>query len=314
MSNREEGAGAIERLAQVLTEETGCEARTGELLAAHTSFRIGGPADLFLLVPGEPELARLLPALRQRGLRYLVLGNGTNLLFSDQGYRGAVIWLGEAFRHVMRTGRGLVAGAAVPLPVVARAAAEAELAGCEFLAGIPGSLGGAVCMNAGAWGASLSDVVSRVWTVNPAGEQMSYAAAELGFAYRTSRLQGSREVVTRVEFTLRPDEASEIKRRTAELLEARRRTQPAGQPNAGSVFKNPPGGKAGQLLEAAGVKGLRRGGAEVSPLHANFIVNAGGATAADVLWLIGEMKRRVVERSGIQLEPELRLISEDYEG
>ncbi|MGE5508271.1 MAG: UDP-N-acetylmuramate dehydrogenase [Chitinophagales bacterium] len=308
MRDGEEGAGTIDRLANALSEETGCEVKTGEPLASHTSFRIGGPADLFMTVPGDRELERLLPALGRRGLRYFVLGNGTNLLFSDDGFRGAVIRLGEHFRQIARTGRELSAGAAVALPAIARAAADAELAGCEFLAGIPGSLGGAVCMNAGAWGASLSDIVSRVWVVDRQGDRVSYGGAEMAFGYRTSRLLGSGEVVTRVELALHPGEVSEIRRRTAELLEARRRSQPLGVPNAGSVFKNPPGGKAGRLLEEAGVKGLRRGGAEVSRVHANFIVNTGGATAADVLWLVREMQRRVFVQTGVMLEPELRLV------
>lgn len=301
----------VTALARELAEETGCRVQTHEPLADHTSFRIGGPADLFVVVPGERELEKLLPVLSRSGRPWVVLGNGTNLLVADAGYRGVVVRLGEGFRTLTRTARGLAAGAATPLPALARAAVEAGLAGCEFLAGIPGTVGGAVHMNAGAWGASLADIVAAVNTRREDGAEAVYVPAELHFGYRTSRFAGSREVVTRVEVALQPGEAEEIKRRTAELMAARRRTQPVGLPSAGSVFKNPPGAKAGQLLEAAGVKGLRRGGAQVSEIHANFIVNTGGATAADVLGLISELQRRVEERFGVALEPEIQLLGVD---
>ncbi|MDI6870248.1 MAG: UDP-N-acetylmuramate dehydrogenase [Bacillota bacterium] len=299
----------LSELAGQLEGETGCSVWALEPLAAHTSFRIGGPADLFAVVPGEKELSRLLPALGQLGRPWVVVGNGTNLLVADDGYRGVVVRLGVGFRQLSRTARGLAAGAAVPLPALTRAAVDAELTGCEFLSGIPGTVGGAVVMNAGAWGASLSDILAGVTTFRPDGTEAAYTPSELGFGYRTCLLAGSGEVVTRVETALRPGERESIRHRTAELLAARRRTQPQG-PSAGSVFKNPPGAKAGQLLEAVGAKGLRRGGAEVSRVHANFIVNTGGATAADVAWLIKELQRRVEERFGTRLEPEVKFLGE----
>lgn len=295
-------------LAGELAAETGCRTYVEEPLAAHTSFRLGGPADLYVVVPGERELSSLLPALARLGRPWTVLGNGTNLLVADEGYRGVAVRLGEGFRTLKRTARGLAAGAAVALPALARTAVDAELAGCEFLSGIPGTIGGAVRMNAGAWGASLADIVTEVNVRRGDGSEHAYARDELGFGYRSSRLAEGGEVVTRVEVALQPGNGEEIRRRTAELLAARKRTQPLGLPSAGSVFKNPPGAKVGELLEAVDAKGLRRGGAEVSGLHANFIVNTGGATAADVRWLIGELQRRVVERFGIALEPEVKFL------
>ncbi|MGE5552440.1 MAG: UDP-N-acetylmuramate dehydrogenase [Betaproteobacteria bacterium] len=297
----------LEALAERLTRETGCSVWIREPMAAHTSFGIGGPADLFVVAPGEKELSLLLPALTQLQLPWLVIGNGSNLLVADEGYRGVVVRLGVGFRQLARTARGLTAGAAVSLPALARAAVDAELTGAEFLSGIPGTVGGAVTMNAGAWGASLSDILVSVVTCKADGTQGGYAPAEVGFGYRTSGLTGTGEVVTRVEVALQPGEREAIRRRTAELLAARRRTQPPGR-SAGSVFKNPPGAKAGQLLEAVGAKGLQRGGAEVSKIHANFIVNVGAATAADVRWLVEELQRRVRERFGIALEPEIKFV------
>lgn len=310
MSETGEGRAEPAAVAAELSAATGCPVWASEPMSAHTSFRIGGPADLFVLVPGERELTRLLPALGRLGRPWVVVGNGTNLLVADEGYRGVAVRLGDGFRHLNRTARGLLAGAALPLPTLARAAVDAELAGCEFLAGIPGTVGGAVRMNAGAWGASLSEIVASVTVRQPDGTEAGYTPAALEFGYRTSRLLRTPEVVTRVEVALPPGEREAIRRRTAELLAARRRTQPQG-PSAGSVFKNPPGDKAGRLLEAVGAQGLRHGGAEVSSRHANFILNTGGATAADVRWLIRELQWRVRERFGVTLEPEIQFLGSE---
>lgn len=306
--NGEERA-ELSRLAERLAAETGCFVWVLEPMAAHTSFRIGGPADLFVVAPGEKALARLLPALDQAKRPWVAVGNGTNLLVADEGYRGVVVRLGEGFRQLRRSAQGLVAGGALPLPAMARGAVDAGLTGAEFLSGIPGTVGGAVRMNAGAWGTSLGDILTSVTTCRSDGREGVYVPSELGFAYRQSRLTGTGEVVTRIEVALLPGEREEIRRRTAELLSARRRSQPVG-PSAGSVFKNPPGAKAGKLLEEVGAKGLRVGGARVSELHANFILNAGGATAADVVDLIRELRRRVHERFGILLETEIRFLGE----
>ncbi|HHW15124.1 MAG TPA: UDP-N-acetylmuramate dehydrogenase [Firmicutes bacterium] len=307
MKNDREERAELSELAERLAAETGCFVWALEPMAAHTSFRIGGPADLFVVAPGEKELARLLPALDQSGRPWVAVGNGTNLLVADEGYRGIVVRLGEGFRQLSRSAQGLVAGGALPLPALARGAVDAGLAGAEFLSGIPGTVGGAVRMNAGAWGASLSDILVSVATCRSDGREGVYLPAELDFGYRRSRLTGTGEVVTRIEVALHPGEREEIRRRTAELLAARKRSQPSG-PSAGSVFKNPPGGKAGKLLEEVGAKGLRFGGAQVSEVHANFIINTGGATAADVLSLMRELQRRVNERFGILLEPEIRFL------
>jgi UDP-N-acetylmuramate dehydrogenase len=309
MTQRLAGEQELSALAEELAAETDCSVAVREPMAAHTSFRIGGPADLYAVAPGEKELGRLLPALERLGRPWLVVGNGTNLLVADEGYRGVVVRLGRGFRQLTRTARGLAAGAAVPLPALAGAAVDAGLTGAEFLTGIPGTVGGAVRMNAGAWGSSLANLLSSVTLIGADGTRAVHGPEELGFGYRTSRLTGSGEVVIRVAVALRPGEREAIRNRMAALLADRQRTQPSG-PSAGSVFKNPPGAKAGQLLEAVGAKGLRRGGAEVSQLHANFIINTGSATATDVKALIEELQRRVRERFGLVLEPEIRLLGE----
>lgn len=278
-------------------------------MSRHTSFRVGGPADLYVRPADFPSLEAARAILAEAGLPVLVIGLGTNLLVRDGGIRGAVVstarlsgWRVDGTRMLAQSGS--------PLAALAREAARQGLSGLEFAAGIPGTLGGAVVMNAGAHGMSMADVVERV-TVQGRGGRTVLHRDELEFTYRSSSLRGRDLVVVEAVLNLRPSSGAEVRQRMQALLEVRRRTQPRGVPSAGSFFRNPPGVAAGFLIEQAGCKGMRVGGAEVSPVHANFLVNVGGATAADILALAARVRERVAERFGLWLEPEVEIVGED---
>lgn len=285
------------------------DVRSSEPMSRHTSFRVGGPADLYVRPADLPSLEAARAVLAEAGLPVLVVGLGTNLLVRDGGVRGAVLstarlsgWRVDGTRVVAQSGS--------PFPALAREAARLGLSGLEFAAGIPGTLGGAVIMNAGAHGMSLADVIERV-TVRGRAGQAVLGGDELGLSYRSSALRGQDLVVTEAVLQLRPSSSTEVQERMRALLEVRRRTQPRGVPSAGSFFRNPPGAAAGFLIEQAGCKGMRVGGAEVSRVHANFLVNRGGATAGDILALAAAVRRRVAERFGVWLEPEVETVGED---
>lgn len=284
------------------------EIRPGEPLAVHTTLRIGGPADVYVLPAGEEDVAAAVRAARLLGMPVTVLGRGSNVLVPDEGVRGMVLNPVAATTWLRFTGCRVEVGAGYPLPGLVRAAVERGLGGLEELGGIPGSVGGALCMNAGAGGQTIGEVTVWVDTVGPGGERYRLFPEELAFGYRYSRLLEGAGIVVAAALDLRPAAREALRRRLRDGEARRRRTQPLDMPNAGSVFKNPPGDHAGRLLEEAGCKGLRVGGAQISPRHANFIVNLGGATAADVLTLMGEAYRRVRDALGVRLEPEIRLL------
>ncbi|MDI3279983.1 MAG: UDP-N-acetylmuramate dehydrogenase [Bacillota bacterium] len=289
------------------------ELRRGEPLWKHTSFRIGGPARLFLVAEGRDDLRLFSRLGQERGAAgWFVLGAGTNVLISDAGVEEPVLKLGQAFRTLERRRSAVRAGGALPLPRLARVASEWGLSGLEWAAGIPGSVGGAVAMNAGAFGGQMADVVKSVAVLDlTSGREEEWPAERLNFGYRTTALQGADKVVTAAYLELRPAQRREaVRERMEELLRRRREKQPLGLPSAGSVFRNPPGDAAGRLIEAAGCKGMRRGDAQVSPHHANFIVNLGQARASDVWALIQEVSRRVRERFGVELALELKLVGD----
>jgi len=277
-------------------------------LAPRTAVRVGGPADL-LVRPADPDaLAELLRAVRELSVPLTILGGGANTLVADAGVRGVVLRLPQSFGEERQDGARLVLGAGAPISRLWSRAHAAGLVGMEFVAGIPGTLGGAVAMNAGTKLGEMKDVVSAVELATAEGAGFLPAAA-LSFAYRTCRLpEGA--VVTRVELSLRPGDVAESARLMEEDRDRRRRTQPLDRPTFGSTFANPPGDFAGRLIEAVGLKGHRVGGATWSPVHANFISNLGGATARDVLALMALARRRVKERFGISLETEVRLVGE----
>jgi UDP-N-acetylmuramate dehydrogenase len=284
-----------------------------------STYRVGGPVAVLVRAEDVSALAAVAQVVRRHRPRLLVIGRGSNLLMSDDGFSGLVVVLEGEFEAIELpdgASRPLRAGGAVPLPVLARRAAAAGLSGLEFFVGIPGSVGGAVRMNAGGHGRETVEVLQRAWVLDlldDAGDAAAHArsAADLDLGYRHSNLHVS-EVVTAAEFTVTPDEADACEARVAEIVRWRREHQPGGQ-NAGSVFRNPPGDSAGRLIDAAGLKGLRVGGAVVSDKHANFFQAEPGATARDVIDLVAEVKRRVADATGVELVPELHVVGDDTE-
>lgn len=292
----------------------GVRVRRDEPLARHTSMRVGGPADLFCEVESEQALAALVRAARAAHLPVFLLGGGTNLIVGDRGVRGVTVKLGRSFARtewVAEDGSGaaVIAGAAANFKRVVLEISERGYRGVEFGEGIPGTIGGGVRMNAGAFGGEIADVTVAIRGVNAAGELVRIPRAQLGFAYR--RLDLPRGfAVTALEMRVERGEPEAIARAIAEAKRKRGRHQPLGQPNAGSIFKNPSGDFAGRLIELCALKGLRVGAAQVSPQHANFIVNTGGATASEVRDLMREVRDTVWRRRGVWLEPEVRLVGE----
>ena len=283
-------------------------------LAPLTTWKIGGPAQYLAVAAGLEEVFRLMALAQERGWPLFFLGRGSNLLIADAGLPGLTLHLARSLQILARRGDTLRAGAGVSLPRLARTAAALGFSGFEFLAGIPGSVGAAVRLNAGADGRDLAAVLSRVWVATPQLQLLEFRAGELGLGYRSSRLlYFPHWLVVEAEFLLSnqaPPEA--VRRRLRELQAARRARQPANYRNCGSVFKNPKAGPAaGLLIEAAGCKGLRRGGAQVSRKHANFILNQGRATAAQVKALIAEIQERVWRTQGVALEREVVILPDD---
>jgi UDP-N-acetylmuramate dehydrogenase len=295
--------------------ETQLRARFGERVRASmpladlTSFRIGGPADLFVNVEDETELMHAKAAAYRAGVPCFCLGAGTNLLVSDRGMRGLVVRLGDGFGKIEIDGTKVVAGAAAAFGALVQAVVDRGLEGLEFGEGIPGTVGGGLVMNAGAFGGEIAKVVKLVHGVNEAGEALALTKDDVKFAYRRTDLP-SHFIITRVDFELAHGDRERLMSRVADLHAKRASRQPRGVPNAGSIFKNPPGNFAGKLLEGAGLKGTRLGRAAFSDQHANFIVNLGGAQAAEVRALIDMARSKVKEQSGVLLEPEVRLVGD----
>ena len=284
----------------------GVEVLRDEPLARHTYMRVGGPARWFATPANPDELDRLVEWARAAGLRVRVLGGGSNVLVSDAGVDALVISLRRACGATHFDGARTDVGAGVMLPAIARAAAERDLGGLEFAIGIPGALGGALQTNAGIGdGRCIGPLVESVEVLDPARGRRTLERSDLDFEYRTSSLRGSGLVVLAATLVLEPRPRAEVETEMRRLLEARQRSQPTAEPNAGSMFRNPPGDYAGRLIEAAGCKGLASGAARVSELHANFIVHDGSARAADVVALMSEVQRRVLERFGVWLTPEV---------
>jgi UDP-N-acetylmuramate dehydrogenase len=279
--------------------------RRDEPLAPHSTFGIGGPARLFVEVRTKEEGAEVVQECLRLGERYLVIGKGSNSLFDDRGYNGVVI-LNRIDTVVAEPEGRYVAGAGASFALLGVRSARAGWRGLEFASGIPGSVGGAVVMNAGANGQETSDTLISVESINAQGELIVRSIGDLEFSYRTSPFQGGSEMIVEAQFQLHP--CREARQRQIEIVNGRRVTQPYGEPSVGCIFRNPIGESAGRLIDCSGLKGLRVGGAEVSACHANFIVNGGGATASDVLELIRLVKERVRERTGIELCEEVRLV------
>jgi len=286
------------------------EIRRGVSMSEVTSLRIGGSADLILYPRETEDLQIVISLCRAQGMGYLLLGNGTNLLVSDRGVREPLIHLFHGFGEIRRKGTTVMAGAGVGLPQLLRFCAANDLSGLEALAGIPGTVGGGIRMNAGSWGVEIGNLVSSLMIMDPAGGTRWVKQEAIEFGYRTITLPPD-EIILQGEFSLQQGECSEITKRMEDFLREKKETQPLFQPSAGSIFKNPPGMAAGKLIEEVGLKGMRRGDAMVSPLHANFIVNVGRARARDVLGLIDMIRKRVYQEKGTTLDLEVQIIGEE---
>jgi UDP-N-acetylmuramate dehydrogenase len=283
------------------------EIRFGEPMKNHTSFRVGGPAAALLLPKSVSELRAAASFLRREGIKHYVMGNGTNLLFPDEGYDGAVVKTSGVSAAAREGETSLCAECGASMASVAVFARKLSLSGLEFAHGIPGSVGGGVFMNAGAYGGEMAEVVSSVAWLDKDGRERESAGAQLGFAYRRSNFTEA-DIILSARFKLTPGDGEAIAARMAELSEKRRASQPLDKPSAGSAFKRPKTGYAAALIDEAGLKGLSVGGAQVSEKHAGFIINAGGATAEDIIRLMDAVREAVFKASGVELEPEIRVV------
>ncbi|MGG3884754.1 UDP-N-acetylmuramate dehydrogenase [Brevibacillus panacihumi] len=286
------------------------KAWTDEPLANHTTWRIGGPADLLIQPKDKESLRTALQILHRHDIPWSVIGRGSNLLVRDRGIRGAVLKVTEGLSHCEFRGEEVCVGAGYSMIRLAMETGKMGLTGMEFAGGIPGTVGGAVYMNAGAHGSDLSRILIDAEILFESGDMKVLTNEELNFSYRTSLLQQQKGIVVEARFRLQQGDRKEIAATLAANKERRRQTQPLQMPCAGSVFRNPPGDHAGRLIEAAGLKGYRYGGAQVSEIHANFIVNRGGATAADVLTLIKHIQDTIRDKNGIDMHPEVLVVGE----
>ncbi len=277
-----------------------------EAMSRHTSFRIGGKSRLYLEIQTPAALSKVLKLFSEESVPFRVLGLGSNVLFDDEGFDGAVLRLAGAFKAIRREGNSLFAGAGASLRALCETARDEGLSGLEFAFGIPGSVGGAVYMNAGAYGGEIRDAAVTAFHTDYKGNPASFSGKDLAFGYRKSVYSGKELIITGAKFDMTPGDRDEIALRMDEILGRRRSKQPLDFPSAGSVFKRPEGYYAGALIEDAGLKGVSVGGAQVSEKHAGFIINRGGATSADVRALIQKIQKTVLDRSGVLLEPEIR--------
>ena len=281
-----------------------------EPMKRHTTFRIGGPAEVFVMPGNLEEVQRILEICRTEDLPYFILGNGSNLLVSDRGYRGVVIQLDRNFGEVKVEGTEIHASAGALLSTIAVAARRASLTGFEFAGGIPGTLGGAVVMNAGAYGGEMKDVLRKVMVMDQNGKVFEIPAEELQMGYRTSIIKTAGYIVLGAVLSLKEGNLEEIKMLTRKLSEQRTSKQPLEYPSAGSTFKRPEGYFAGKLIMDSGLRGYRVGGAQVSEKHCGFVINTGGATAEDVCGLMKHVTETVYAKFGVTLEPEVKFLGE----
>lgn len=279
-------------------------------MSSCTSFQVGGKADYLVKPSGTDELKMIIDYVRTKQIPFFILGRGTNLLVRDGGIRGLVIKIGSGLNYIQTTGTEVKAGAGTPLPYLARKMAERGLSGLEFATGIPGTLGGGLVMNAGAFGGNLGELVKEVTLLSFNGELKKVKGADISFKYRWSSLREEEGVIVEAILLLKKDNSSSIRERMDNIIRERRKKQP-NLPSAGSVFRNHPRDAAGRLIEETGAKGLRIGGASVSETHANFIVNSGGATATDILSVVSLVRQKVREKYNIELQLEIEVTGED---
>ncbi len=284
--------------------------RLHEPMKKHTTFRIGGPADYYLCPHSTEEMQKILQICKENNIEFFILGNGSNLLVSDKGYRGAVIQLWKNFSDIIAEEKTITVKAGALLSKVAAEALEEGLTGMEFASGIPGTIGGAVVMNAGAYGGEMKDIIKEVTVLTKEGEILTLSKEEMNFGYRTSVVKEKGYVVISVVLQLEKGDREKIRKVMDDLKERRVTKQPLDMPSAGSTFKRPEGYFAGKLIMDAGLRGFSVGGAQISEKHCGFVVNKGDATAADVLGLIREVQKRVQEQFGVTLEPEVKFLGE----
>lgn len=298
---------------QFLTELENIMAGSGifmeEPMKKHTTFRVGGPADV-LVQPDETALAAILALCRQYYVPYSFIGNGSNLLVGDKGIRGVVIEMTDPMGNIEVHGTRITAQAGAMLSKIANTAASNGLGGMEFAAGIPGSVGGAVVMNAGAYGGEMKDIIERVYVLDENGAQLELDRDALDLGYRHSCIPEKKYIVTKVVLELVPRDEAEIRSEMKELNEKRAEKQPLQYPSAGSTFKRPEGYFAGKLIMDAGLRGYQVGGAQVSEKHCGFVINKGDATAADICQLMQDVADKVQAQFGVVLEPEVKMIGE----
>ena len=287
-------------------KKAGIPVKRQEPMSVHTTLRIGGPADLFVDADGESTCTTVIKACKALDIPVHVMGSGSNLLVSDQGIEGVVLSVGSGMAFCRREANRIIAGAGTALSQAAQFALHHGLTGLEALSGIPGTIGGCTAMNAGAYGREMTDVVESVRAMMPDGSIKVLDVKEMQFGYRTSAVMSLQAVVTEVTFLLAEEDPESIGSSMRDFAQRRRSKQPLNYPSAGSFFKRPEGHFAGALIEQAGLKGMREGGAAVSELHAGFIINTGGATAENVLTLVRKIRETVWKRSRVQLEPEVR--------
>lgn len=301
-------AQTLEDLARSLRALAG-DVREREPLRKHVSFRIGGPADILVLPRDQTELCRVVTWLFAQRTPFTILGQGSNVLIADAGVRGVIVKIGKGLDRIVFESDRVTAEAGVGLPHLARRAAERGLSGLEFAAGIPASVGGAVVMNAGAHGHAMQEIVTSVRVLTPAGKHEVTPQA-LAYGYRTSVLQHDAVAVVEATLQLARSDPQTVRGQTDQWLHHRNQTQPIGPPSSGCVFRNPPNDHAGRLSEFVGAKGLQIGGARISEVHANYVLNTGHASAEDVLAVMDKVKALVVEKCGVRLEPEIKFLGD----
>ncbi len=277
-------------------------------LKEHISFKVGGPCDCMVFPSSANDIARIIKLCKEEEIPYYLLGNGSNVIALDEGYRGVIIKIGKNFDKISVSGRTIRAQAGASLAALSKKAMESSLTGLEFAGGIPGSVGGGMIMNAGAYGGELKNVVKSVTALDDCGNLYKLECEDCGFGYRTSVFQENGSIVLEAEFELEEGNREDIAAKMQELMKKRNEKQPLNYPSAGSTFKRPEGYFAGKLIQDSGLKGLCHGGAQVSELHAGFVINKADATAADILELIELVKNTVKDKFGVELQPEVRII------
>lgn len=296
-----------DELLKILPEE---QVKVNEPMRGHTTFRVGGPADYFVMPGTKEEVTAVLRCCGEQGVPYYIIGNGSNLLVSDEGYRGVIIQIFKSMNKVECEGHTITAQAGALLSVVAGRALKEHLTGFEFAAGIPGTLGGACVMNAGAYGGEMKDVLKSVTVLTSEGKLLTLQRHELELGYRTSIIAKKNYIVLEAALDLEKGDQEAIRSRMEELGEKRSAKQPLEYPSAGSTFKRPEGYFAGQLIQDAGLRGFQVGGAQISEKHCGFVINKGGAAAADIAELMRQVSARVEETSGVRLEAEVKRLGE----